>query len=333
MSASTPMEYIDCRTAGEPEVLVPVTGPRPVPEPGEVLIRVAAAGVNRPDVFQRRGLYPPPEGASALLGLEVAGEVCALGPGVEGWAIGDKVCALVNGGGYAQFARAPVGQCLPIPDGLTPVMAAALPEACFTVWHNLWQRAQLGTGQRLLVHGGSSGIGTTAIQMARAMGVSVYVTAGTEAKCRACEDLGAEAAINYREQDFVSETKRLTEGRGVDVILDMVGGDYLQRNMSAAAREGRIVNIAYLKGSKASVDFMPVMIKRLTLTGSTLRAQSPEVKAGIARDLRTHIWPLIASGQIEPVLAASYPLREAAEAHRLMESSAHIGKIALTLPE
>lgn len=324
------MNCVDYPETGAAEVLAFSEVEVPKPGPGEVLIRVAAAGVNRPDVLQRQGLYPPPPEASPLLGLEVAGEICALGQGVDGFRPGDSVCALVNGGGYAEYALAPAAQCLPVPKGLSFEQAAALPEACFTVWHNLWQRARLKPGERLLVHGGSSGIGTTAIQMASALGATVYTTAGTDAKCRACEDLGADLAINYRTQDFVAEIKSASDNRGVDVILDMVGGAYLQRNCKAAAPEGRIVNIAFLKGSKVEFDFLPVMLKRLTLTGSTLRAQSPEVKAGIANELYAHIWPLIDAGKLAPVIDRCFTLREAAEAHRLMESSQHIGKIVLT---
>lgn len=305
----------------------------PIPEPGadEVLIRVHAAGVNRPDILQRQGLYPAPQDASPILGLEVAGEIAACGAGVNQWRVGDKVCALVNGGGYAEYVLAPQAQCLPQPESLSAIEAAALPETFFTVWHNLWQRAHLTAGESLLIHGGSSGIGTTAIQMAVAKGVTVFATAGSAEKCAACEKLGATKAINYREQDFVAEINQLTAGRGVDVILDMVGGDYIQKNISVAAREGRIVNIAYLNGSKATVDFMPVMLKRLTLTGSTLRAQSADVKANIAQALQAEVWPMIAASKIKPIIAAIFPLAEVAAAHQLMESSAHIGKIVLTM--
>lgn len=305
----------------------------PIPEPGadEVLIRVHAAGVNRPDILQRQGLYPAPEDASPVLGLEVAGEIVSCGTAVNQWQAGDKVCALVNGGGYAEYVCAPQTQCLPVPSGFSFVQAAALPETFFTVWHNLWQRAHIKAGESLLIHGGSSGIGTSAIQMAVAKGMTVFATAGSAEKCAACERLGAAKAINYREQDFVAGIKDLTNGHGVDVILDMVGGDYIQKNISLAAREGRIVNIAYLNGSKASVDFMPVMLKRLTLTGSTLRAQSADVKAVIAQQLRAQVWPLLAERKINPVIAATFPLNEACAAHRLMESGAHIGKIVLTV--
>jgi len=330
MSSSTSMRYLDYEPGGEADSLHWQTLPRPEPGPGQVLLKVAASGVNRPDVLQRRGLYPPPEGASSILGLEVSGEVAALGPEVSRWQTGDRVCALVNGGGYADYVLAEADQCLPLPQGLDLIQAAALPEALFTVWHNLWQRAGLQAGEWLLVHGGASGIGTTAIQVAKALGVRVLVTAGGSDKCRACEALGAEAAIDYREQDFVAEVKRLTGGQGAQVILDMVGGDYIQRNFSAAAKEGRIVNIAFLKGSKADVDFMPLMLKRLTLTGSTLRAQSNTTKAAIARELEERIWPLLALGRIKPQVNHQYPLEQAAEAHRLMESNRLIGKIVLT---
>lgn len=305
--------------------------PVPTPAADQVLIRVHAAGINRPDILQRQGLYPAPEGASPLLGLEVAGEVVAFGEAADRWSLGDKVCALVNGGGYAEYVLAPQAQCLPIPENMSFVTAAALPEAFFTVWHNLWQRAKLTTGETLLIHGGSSGIGTSAIQIAVAKGVEVYVTAGSDEKCKACEKLGAIKAINYRTSDFVCEVKNLTQGRGVDVILDMVGGDYIQRNMSAAAKEGRIVQIAFLKGSKVNVDFMPLMLKRLTFTGSTLRAQSASVKAGIAEDLQREIWPLLAQGKITLQIAAQFPMAAVAAAHTLMESNEHIGKIILTM--
>lgn len=323
------MKYIYFQNPGNADVLQLSDMPTPTPTAGNVLIRVAAAGVNRPDILQRQGLYPPPRDASPILGLEVAGEIVACGEGVTRWQVGDKVCALVNGGGYAEFALAPEAQCLPIPSSLSPLEAAALPETFFTVWHNLFQRARLMEGETLLVHGGSSGIGTTAIQLARAKGIKVFATAGSAEKCATCEKLGACKAINYRDADFVDDIKQLTNGRGVDVILDMVGGDYIQRNIAAAAHDGRIANIAYLNGSKATVDFMPVMLKRLTLTGSTLRAQSPAVKDTIARELFEFVWPLIENNHIKPVIAASFPLAEVVAAHQLMESSQHIGKIVL----
>lgn len=325
------MRYIDLPEFGGPEKMQLVEGETPVAGSGEVLIRVEAAGVNRPDVVQRAGFYPPPPGASPVLGLEVAGEVVAVGEGVSRWQVGHRVCALTNGGGYAEFALAPAGQCLPVPDGLTAVEAAALPETFFTVWSNLIHRAQLEPGEVLLVHGGSSGIGTTAIQVAASLGVRVFATAGSAEKCAACEALGAERAINYREQDFVAEVLAATDGKGADVILDMVGGDYVDRNIQCAARDGRIVNIAFLAGARVEVNMLPMMLKRLTLTGSTLRPQSPAVKAAIARDLEAQVWPLIAAGKIRPRIAATFPLADVAAAHRLMESSSHIGKIVLTV--
>jgi len=323
------MKYIDIKQFGEAGVLQLSQGDKPRPGSGEVLIKVVAAGVNRPDVLQRKGLYPPPPGASPVLGLEVAGEVVTLGEGVTRWQPGDQVCALTNGGGYAEYAIVPADQCLPVPAGLSMVEAAALPETCFTVWSNLFDRAQLKAGESLLIHGGSSGIGTTAIQMAVAFGVRVFVTAGSDDKCIACEVLGADIAVNYREQDYVEVLKAATENRGVDVILDMVGGDYIDRNIKLAAMEGRIVNIAYLQGAKAEVDFMPVMLKRLTVTGSTLRPQPTAVKAAIAANLQKAVWPLIEAGRIIPQIAQTFPLAEAAAAHQLMESSTHIGKIIL----
>ncbi len=323
------MRYVAITSPGGPEVLQVREGDTPQPRAGEVLIGVVAAGVNRPDVVQRQGLYPPPPGASPVPGLEVAGRILALGEGVEGWQVGDMVCALVNGGGYAEQVCAPAGQCLPVPFGLTPVEAAALPETCFTVWSNVFQRARLQPGETFLVHGGSSGIGTTAIQMARLLGSRVFTTAGSEEKCQACLALGAEVAVNYREEDFVERLRAATQGKGVDVILDMVGGETIAQNIKLAAMDGRIVNIAYLQGSVAKVNFMPVMLKRLTLSGSTLRPQSDAVKAAIAAALRERVWPLLASGRMRPVIAATFPLAEAAAAHALMESSQHIGKIVL----
>lgn len=333
MSEAIPatMTAIEIREPGGPEVLVPTTRPVPEPGEGEVLVKLAAAGVNRPDVLQRQGGYPPPPGASDIPGLEIAGSVVALGPGVSELAIGDQVTALVTGGGYAEYCVAPVPQCLPIPAGLSPVEAACLPETFFTVWTNVFDRGGLRSGETFLVHGGSSGIGTTAIQMAKAFGARVFATAGSAEKCRACEALGAERAIDYREEDFVQAVKQATGKKGVDVILDMVGGDYVQRNISALAPDGRLCYIAFLGGSKVEVDFLPMMLKRITISGSTLRARSVEFKAAIAGNLRNQVWPRIASGEIKPVVHATFPLAEAAEAHRLMESSAHIGKIALTL--
>ncbi len=325
------MTAIEIREPGGPEVLAPTSRPVPEPGAGEVLVKLAAAGVNRPDVLQRQGGYPPPPGASDIPGLEIAGRVAALGPGVTELATGDQVTALVTGGGYAEYCTAPVPQCLPIPDGLSLVEAACLPETFFTVWSNVFDRGGLRAGEAFLVHGGSSGIGTTAIQMAKAFGARVFATAGSAEKCRACEALGAERAINYREEDFVQAIKQATGKKGVNVILDMVGGDYVQRNISALAPDGRLCYIAFLGGSKVEVDLLPMMLKRITISGSTLRARSVDFKAAIAGHLRDRVWPRIAAGEIKPVVHATFPLAEAAAAHRLMESSAHIGKIALTL--
>lgn len=334
MNASAPatMRVIEIQRPGPPEVLALATRPVPGPGPGEVLVRVAAAGVNRPDVLQRKGLYPAPPGASGLPGLEVAGEVAAAGPGTSLWKTGDRVCALVSGGGYAEYVTAPETQCLPIPSGLNAVEAASLPETFFTVWTNVFERARLAPGETLLVQGGSSGIGVTAIQMARAFGHRVFATAGSAGKCAACEALGAERAIDYRSEDFVAVVKAATGGRGADVILDMVGGDYVARELQALADDGRLVLIAFLGGSKLSLDLMPLMLRRLTITGSTLRARPVEVKARIAAALREQVWPLIESGAIRPVIHATFPLANAAKAHALMETSTHIGKIVLTLP-
>jgi NADPH2:quinone reductase len=304
---------------------------RPVPQlkPGEILIRVHAAGVNRPDVFQRLGQYPVPPGASDLPGLEVAGEIVDGDLGDSGLKKGDLVCALVQGGGYAEYCAAPLAQCLPVPQGLSPLEAAALPETFFTVWSNVFQRGALGEGETLLVQGGSSGIGTTAIQLAKALGHRVFATAGSADKCRACEDLGAERAINYKTEDFAPIVKELTGGKGVDVVLDMVGGDYVAREVSCLADDGRIVIIALLGGAKANVDLGQVLRRRLTITGSTLRPRPVAFKAQIARELRERVWPLLAAGQIKPVIYKTFPLEEAAAAHALMESSAHVGKIML----
>jgi len=322
------MKFIAMKNAGDADILEIQHMEIPAPKSGEILIRVYAAGINRPDIFQRKGSYPPPQDASPILGLEVAGEISEIGKDVTDWRIGDKVCALVNGGGYAEYAIAPATQCLPIPDQFSFIQAATLPENFFTVWHNLFQRAQLKSGEALLVHGGSSGIGTTAVQLAVALGVKVFATAGSADKCKAVQSLGA-TAINYREQDFVSEIKTQTQGQGVDVILDMVGGDYIQRNFSAAAKDARIVNIAFLNGSKTELDLMPVMVKRLTLTGSTLRGQSPQVKESIAQELKQHVWPLLNEKKIKPIIDSVFPFSEVASAHERMESSQHIGKIML----
>jgi len=303
----------------------------PQPGPGEVLIQVAAAGVNRPDVMQRKGIYPPPPGVTDIPGLEVAGQVAGLGEGVRDPALGARVCALVAGGGYAQYVSAPAVQCLPAPAPLSLEQAAALPETFFTVWLNVFQRARLQKGETLLVHGGASGIGTTAILLGKAFDARVIVTAGTAEKCTACRELGADVAINYREGDFVAATLRATDGRGADVILDMVGGDYLPRNTAAAAVEGRIALIATQGGNKSELDLRPLMIKRLTITASTLRAQPVANKGRIAAALRENVWPLFETRGLKPVIHARFPLADAAGAHRLMESDTHIGKIVLTV--
>ena len=323
------MIAIEISRPGDPDVLVPVERPRPVPASGEVLIRVAAAGVNRPDVFQRRGRYPPPPGASDIPGLEVAGVVEEVGADVRDCRVGDGVCALVAGGGYAEYCVAPSPQCLPIPRGLDYVAAAAMPETFFTVWTNVFERGRLRPNEALLVHGGSSGIGTTAIQLARAFGSRVFATAGSAEKCAACERLGAERAIDYRAEDFVAIVRQLTGDRGVDVVLDMVGGEYFARNIEALATDGRLVEIATLQGVKAELNIQTIMQRRLTITGSTLRARPVADKGAIARALRIRVWPLVEAGAVKPVVHATFPLREAAEAHRVMESSAHIGKLVL----
>jgi NADPH2:quinone reductase len=327
------MIYIDVREPGGPDVLVPREGEQPEPMDGEVLIKVAAAGVNRPDILQRKGLYPPPPNATPILGLEVAGEIAALGKQASRFRIGDKVCALTNGGGYAEYINVPETQCLPVPEGLSMVEAAALPETFFTVWSNVFDRAGLQPGESFLVHGGSSGIGTTAIQLARAFGARVFTTAGNDEKCQACENLGAEIAINYKQTDFVEVLKAATSYGGVDVILDMVGGDYIPRNIQLAAPDGRIVSIAFLGGPIAEVNFAPVMLKRLTLTGSTLRPRSAAFKARIATSLREKVWPLIESGKIKPQIFKVFSFEDAKAAHGLMESSKHIGKIILSVDQ
>ena len=323
------MTAVEIREPGPPQVLRAV--PRPVPPvgPGEVLIQVAAAGVNRPDVLQRKGAYAPPPGITDIPGLEVAGEVVRLGEGVSEPALGEKVCALVAGGGYAQYVNAPAVQCLPAPPSLTLEQAAVLPETFFTVWLNVFERARLMAGETLLVHGGASGIGTTAILLGKAFDARVIVTAGTAQKCAACRELGADVAINYREGDFVEATLRATDGRGADVILDMVGGDYLPRNAAAAALEGRIAVIATQGGNKAELDLRSLMVKRLTISASTLRPQPVVNKGRIAAALREKVWPLFATRGLKPVIHARFPLADAAGAHRLMESDTHIGKIVL----
>ena len=325
------MRAIEIKEFGGPEVLQPCERPVPELKPGEVLIKVHAAGVNRPDVFQRMGNYPVPPGASDLPGLEVAGEIVAGELGDSGFSLGDLVCALVQGGGYAEYCAAPLAQCLPVPKGLSALEAAALPENYFTVWSNVFDRGQLSGQETLLVQGGSSGIGVTAIQIARALGHRVFATAGSAEKCRACEDLGAERAINYKTEDFEAVVKELTGGRGVDVILDMVGGDYLPREIKALADDGRLVFIAQLGGSKGQLDMGQVMRRRLTITGSTLRPRPVAFKAAIAAKLREHVWPLIEAGKIKPVIHQRFPLEQAAQAHAMMEGSTHIGKIMLEL--
>jgi NADPH:quinone reductase len=322
------MRYIEISGFGGPEVLREVSGPVPRPGPGEVLIRVAAAGVNRPDVVQRQGYYAPPPGASPIPGLEVSGEVVEVN-GAGRWQVGDRVCALLAGGGYAQYATAVAGHCLPVPIGLSLAEAAALPETVFTVWSNVFQRAALAAGETFLVHGGSSGIGTVAIQLARLRGATVIATAGSDAKCAACLELGAHTAINYRSGDFVEEVLALTGQQGADVILDMVGGSYMQRNLRVAAADARIVQIAFLQGSRAELDLMPLMLKRLTLTGSTLRPRSAQFKTALASAVEQNVWPLLESGRMRPKIHSLMPLGEAAAAHVLMESSEHTGKIML----
>ncbi|MDO9461768.1 MAG: NAD(P)H-quinone oxidoreductase [Alphaproteobacteria bacterium] len=333
MSTTIPqtMRAVAITKPGGPEMLQPVSLPTPAPGAGEVLIEVAAAGVNRPDVMQRQGFYPPPPGAPDTPGLEVAGTIVQLGAGVSGWAPGDKVCALVAGGGYAQYCIAPAGQCLPVPAGMDMIAAAAIPETFFTVWTNLFDGAHLQAGESLLVHGGSSGIGTTAIQIARAFGARVFATAGSEAKCNVCMQLGAERAINYRTEDFAEVVKQLTGGAGVDIVLDMVGGDYVARNISCLAQGGRHVSIAFLQGAKVTLNLLAVLQKRLILTGSGLRPRSVAEKTIIANDLRERVWPLLAAGQLSPVIDSTYPLDDAAAAHARMESSEHIGKLVLIL--
>ncbi len=326
------MAFIQMDGAGGPEVMKLGQGPLPTAKPDEVLIRVEAAGVNRPDIAQRQGSYPPPPGASPILGLEVAGEVVAVGTDVTTWKLGDKVCALTNGGGYAEYCTAPAPQCLPWPRGYDGLRAAALPETSFTVWANLFQAGRLARGEKALIHGGSSGIGVTAIQFAHEFGATVYATAGSADKCAACIRLGADAAINYRTQDFVEQVASLTGKRGVDVILDMVGGPYMARNIRSLGMDGRLVLIAFLEGSKVeNFDFVHIMVRRLTVTGSTMRPRTTTQKGLIADALRETVWPVLDAGRCAPVIHAAFPLAQAAEAHRLMESSQHIGKIMLTL--
>jgi putative PIG3 family NAD(P)H quinone oxidoreductase len=323
------MIAIEISRPGPPEVLVAVERPRPTAGAGEVLIKVAAAGVNRPDVMQRLGRYPPPPGAPDIPGLEVAGTIADVGADVTKWRPGDRVCALVAGGGYAEFCVAPAAQCLPVPPALDLTAAAGIPETFFTVWTNVFERGRLTAGESILVHGGSSGIGTTAIQLARAFGARVFATAGSAEKCRACEALGADRAVNYHEDDFVAVVKAATAGLGVDVVLDMVGAEYFPRNIEALAVEGRLVEIATQRGAKAEIVIPTIMQRRLTITGSTLRPRSVAEKGAIARQLAERVWPLLAEGRVKPIVHATFPLREAAEAHRVLESGSHIGKLLL----
>lgn len=328
MTAET-MRHVDHRPGGDADCLRLAEGPVPQPGPHDVLVRVAYAGINRPDVFQRSGSYPPPPDASPLLGLEIAGEIVALGAEVSGWKVGDQVCALTPGGGYAEYCVAPAEHCLPVPAGFSLLEAAALPETYFTVWSNVFDRAHLKAGETFLVHGGSSGIGLTAIQLAKQFGATVFTTVGNREKIEACQRAGADRVINYHEEDFVEVVAQATEGNGVDVILDMVGGDYIPRNVKSLAVEGRLVQIAFLKGARVELDAAPIMRKRLTFTGSTLRPRSRADKADIAKALQANVWPLLEQGLCRPVIHATFPLADAAEAHRLMESSQHIGKIML----
>lgn len=325
------MRVVEISQFGGPEVLRIAERPVPIPAAGEVLIKIAAAGVNRPDVIQRYGKYAPPPGASDIPGLEAAGHIQGRGDGVVQWHEGDAVCALLAGGGYAEFCVAPQSQCLRPPGRLSLIESAALPETFFTVWTNVFERGRLQRGEAILVHGGSSGIGTTAIQLAKAFGARVFATAGSDEKCAACESLGAVRAFNYRTSDWVAAVRDATVGRGVDIVLDIVGGDYVARNLDVLAVEGRLVQIAFLKSSKIELDLMQVMRRRLTITGSTLRPRSPEEKGAIARQLAEHVWPLLENGTVKPVIHATFPLERAGEAHHMMEASTHIGKIVLTV--
>lgn len=326
MTLPKTMRAVEITKAGAPEVLQPTTRPVPAPGHGEILIELAYAGVNRPDALQRAGMYAPPPTASDLPGLEGSGTVAAIGPGVSDWAVGDEVCALLPGGGYAEYVTTPAAHALPIPKGMGLKEAACLPETYYTVWSNVFMRGGLKAGERFLVHGGSSGIGTTAIQLASTLGARVFTTAGSDDKCKVCTDLGAEVAINYKDADFVEV---MTEAGGANLILDMVGGSYIARNIKALAAEGRMVHIAFLTGPKAEINFAQIMARRLTITGSTLRPQSDAAKAAIAAELREHVWPLLDAGRVKPIMDSTYPLDEAAKAHAHMESSTHIGKIVL----
>ncbi|TDK37362.1 NAD(P)H-quinone oxidoreductase [Rhizobium deserti] len=333
MPLPTEMRFVDLPSFGEPEVMTIVTGPVPGPRAGEILVKVEAAGINRPDVQQRKGAYPPPKDASPILGLEIAGEVVAVAEGVDEFKIGDKVCALANGGGYAQYCAVPAGQALPWPRGYDAVKAAAVPETFFTVWANLFQMAVLTEGESVLIHGGSSGIGTTAIQLAKAFGASaIFATAGSKEKCEACEKLGATRGIDYRTEDFAAVVKTETGGKGVDVVLDMIGASYLEKNLESLAKDGCLSIIAFLGGNVAEkVNLTPVMVKRLTVTGSTMRPRTAEEKRAIRDDLVAQVWPLLEEGTIAPVIHAVLPFEDIVEAHRLMETSSHIGKIVVTL--
>jgi NADPH:quinone reductase len=331
MNIPTTMRAVEITQPGKPDVLKIGTRPVPQPKTGEVLVEVDAAGVNRPDVLQRTGNYPVPPGASDIPGLEIAGRVAALGAGVSGWREGDALCALVQGGGYAEYCTAPALQCLPVPRGLSALEAASLPETFFTVWSNVFDRARLAPGESFLVQGGSSGIGVTAIQMVKAFGHTVFATAGSKEKCDACATLGADRAIDYKTEDFAAVVKEATGGRGVDVILDMVGGDYVDRELKCLADDGRIVLIAFLGGSRATVNLNEILRRRLVVTGSTLRPRPVEFKGAIAAKLREKVWPLVESGKIRPVIHKTFPLAQAASAHELMESGAHIGKIVLVV--
>ncbi|HEY4138900.1 MAG TPA: NAD(P)H-quinone oxidoreductase [Casimicrobiaceae bacterium] len=329
MTIPATMRQVAVPTPGPPDVMTIAEGPVPAPRAGEVLIQVAYAGVNRPDCAQRAGNYPPPPDASPILGLEVAGRIAACGPNVDGWKVGDEVCALTPGGGYAQYCVTPGAWCLPIPHGLSLEQAGSLPETFFTVWNNVFDRAHLAKGESFLVHGGTSGIGITAIQLAKAFGATVFTTAGSAEKVAFCRSIGADHAIDYRTQDFEAEIARITQKRGVDVILDMVGGDYIEKNLKCLALEGRLVLIAFMKGGRIECDWRRIMMKRLTVTGSTIRASLFERKAALARELRSKVWPLLESGALKTIIHATFPLAKAAKAHALMESSRHIGKIML----
>ncbi len=325
------MLAIDPEAPGGPEVLVPVSRPIPQPGPGEVLVKVAAAGVNRPEVMQRKGMYPPPPGAPSILGMEIAGKVVALGEGVPGEVIGTPVCALIAGGAYAEYAVAPVGQCLPVPPAISMVEAAAIPETLFTVWSNVFERAYAVDGDWILVHGGTSGIGTMAIHLANLFGLTIIVTAGSDEKCEAAKRIGADHAINYKTEDFVARVKEITGGKGVNIVLDMVGGDYVPRNLQCLAEDGRHVSIAVQGGLQATIPLFEIMRKRLTLTGSTLRPRSVEFKSLLADEIHRTVWPFVAEGRLKPVIDKTFPLADAAGAHARMEAGDHVGKIVLTV--